>query len=111
MHFFTRFFIVIVWMMGISASALAVTKRCAKTEKTIIRNSIHIPHETHQPAGSHEKAVSCAGSTSLFNKHNQQHVVLQSYKLLKTSTSFIVPVPLSGFTNLLYSPPRQFLNI
>ena len=106
MSFLTRFFIVTVWLLGTGASAFAVTKRCAKTEKTILRTSIHTTHKKHQPTGSHEKAVSCAGTTVFFNKYSPELVILQPYRVVQMPGGFIVPAPLSGFIKLLYSPPR-----
>ena len=99
--------------MSISASALAITKRCAKNEKTMLRHSVKTWQHTHHtsPSASDKSAASCTGSVSLYCIKNDETVTFSSYSNNIIYTVFITHPPLSGFKNQLYSPPRQLLNI
>jgi hypothetical protein len=113
MNFLTRFLIVIVWMMGISASSLAVTKKCAKKEKDIPYYIIKTPQNTHHNSSStsNKTAAICSGSILLYCVPSEETSIFQSCCNNIIYSGFITRIPLSGFKSLPYSPPRQLLTI
>ena len=76
MNFLSRFLVVIVWLMGISASAFAVTKRCAKNEKTILPHTIKTSQRSnHTSSSASDKSkASCTGSMCLYCIKNGETV-------------------------------------
>ncbi len=114
MNFITRFLVVVIWLMGISASVFAVTKKCAKSERSILRFSNHTAQKNPQPENSStgsERATNCSGSIQLFIARYLDFGLQPGAKQLVTYSILSVPHLTSGFSDLLYAPPRQFLFI
>ena len=114
MNFLTRFLIVLVWLMGISATAFAFTERCTKNKKDIAYQIIKTRSQNtnHTSSGaSNKSAASCTGSVLLYCIKNEPIVIPSSYSNQIIYKGLIIHPPLSGFKSQPYSPPRQILNL
>lgn len=112
MRFLVRFIIVIVWMVSISASSFAVTKRCTKTDKAIPHQNIKTSQKTKDasPIAANKSVAICTGGMSLYCVQYKEMITFQSHNNI-TYPRFITAILLSGFSKLPYAPPRYILNI
>ncbi|MEJ7821163.1 MAG: hypothetical protein WKF85_02510 [Chitinophagaceae bacterium] len=112
MSFLVRFIMVIVWMVSISASSFAITKRCTKTDKVIPHQNIKTSQKTNHnsPTATNKSVAICAGGMSLYCIQYKEMIIFQSHNNI-TYPRFITAIPLSGFSKLPYAPPRYILNI
>lgn len=113
MNFSTRFIIVIVWLMSISASAFDVTRLCANKKKTILRDAVKTSQHINPTSSStsDKSTPSCIGSASHYCIKNEEIATLHSYSNIIIYTGFTIHHPLSGFKSQPYSPPRQILDL
>lgn len=112
MIFLVRFIIVMFWMVSISASSFAVTKRCTKTEKAIPHQIIKTSQKTNDtsPIAANKSAAICTGGISLYCIQYKEMITFQAHNNI-TYSRFITAIPLSGFSKLPFAPPRYILNI
>lgn len=112
MSFLVRFIIVIVWMVSISASSFAVTKRCTKTDKAIPHHIIKTSQKTAaSPIAANKSEAICTGGMSLYCIQYKGMFTLPSLYNQIIYPRFIEAISLSGFSKIPYSPPRYILNI